>query len=49
MPIKKVFTDNRYTGWSNRSFLSGNHIADGIMRKDSTSAKITDLEIVPND
>jgi IS5 family transposase len=32
----------------NRQFLADNAIADGIMRKDSTTAKLTKLEIQRN-
>ena len=32
----------------NRKFLATNKIADGIMRKDSTTAKLTELEIARN-
>ena len=41
-PIKKVFADKGYAGKPNRDFLAGNKIADGIMRKDSTTAKLKD-------
>jgi IS5 family transposase len=44
-PIEKVFADKGYAGRPNRDFLAENEIADGIMRKDSTTAKLTDLEI----
>lgn len=47
-PIKKVFADKGYAGKPNRDFLAGNNIADGIMRKDTTTAKLTDLEIERN-
>ncbi|BBO67061.1 hypothetical protein DSCA_09910 [Desulfosarcina alkanivorans] len=47
-PIKKVYADKGYAGKPNRDFLAGNKIADGIMRKDSTTAKLTDLEIQRN-
>jgi IS5 family transposase len=47
-PIKKVYADKGYAGRPNRDFLAGNNIADGIMRKDSTTAKLTDLEIERN-
>jgi len=43
-----VFTDKGYAGKHNRDFLALNHIADGIMRKDSTTAKLTELEIERN-
>ena len=47
-PIKKVFADKGYAGFPNRNFLSMNNIADGIMRKDTTSAKLTEREIERN-
>ena len=47
-PIKKVYTDKGYAGNHSRSFLATNKIADGIMRKDSTTAKLTELEIARN-
>ena len=47
-PIKKVYADKGYAGKPNRDFLAGNKIADGIMRKDSTTAKLTNLEIERN-
>jgi IS5 family transposase len=47
-PIEKVFADKGYAGKPNRDFLAGNKIADGIMRKDSTTAKLTELEIERN-
>ncbi len=47
-PIKNVFADKGYAGLPNRRFLANNKIADGIMRKDSTTAKLTDLEIERN-
>jgi IS5 family transposase len=47
-PIKKVYADKGYAGKTNRDFLAGNKIADGIMRKDSTTAKLTDIEIERN-
>lgn len=43
-PIGKVYADKGYFGEPNRSFLCLNHIEDGIMRKDTTTAKITHLE-----
>jgi len=39
--INKVFADKGYAGKPNRYFLALNKIADGIMRKDSTTAKFT--------
>jgi IS5 family transposase len=47
-PIEKVFADKGYAGKPNRDFLAQNHIADGIMRKDSTTAKLTEQEIERN-
>ena len=47
-PIEKVFADKGYAGKPNRDFLAQNHIADGIMRKDSNTAKLTDMEIERN-
>ncbi len=43
-PIKKVYADKGYAGKPNRDFLALNDIADGIMRKDSTTAKLTQHE-----
>jgi IS5 family transposase len=43
-PIKKIYADKGYYGEPNRSFLSLNEIADGIMRKDTTTAKLTEIE-----
>ena len=42
--IKKVYADKGYAGKPNRNFLALNKIADGIMRKDSTTAKLTEYE-----
>jgi IS5 family transposase len=47
-PIEKVFADKGYAGKPNRDFLAENKIADGIMRKDSTTAKLTEFEIERN-
>jgi len=47
-PIKKVYADKGYHGEPNRSFLHLNEIEDGIMRKDTTTAKITEIEIERN-
>jgi len=44
-PIKKIYADKGYSGEPNRSFLNLNGIEDGIMRKDTTGAKITEIEI----
>jgi transposase, IS5 family len=46
--IKKVFADKGYAGKPNRNFLALNKIADGIMRKDSSTAKLTEFEIERN-
>ncbi|WP_213181593.1 transposase [Desulfosarcina cetonica] len=46
--IKIVYADKGYAGLPNRNFLSVNKIADGIMRKDSTTAKLTEREIERN-
>ena len=42
--------NSHLTGWRkpNRDFLALNDIADGIMRKDSTTAKLTEYEIERN-
>jgi IS5 family transposase len=47
-PIEKVFADKAYAGKPNRDFLALSKIADGIMRKDSTTAKLTEQEIKRN-
>ncbi len=47
-PIEKVYADKGYAGTPNRQFLADNEIADGIMRKDTTTAKLTDYEIERN-
>jgi len=47
-PIKKVYADKGYAGKPNRDFLALNKIKDGIMRKDSTTAKLTEPEIERN-
>jgi transposase, IS5 family len=46
--IQKVYADKGYAGKPNRDFLALNKIADGIMRKNSTTAKLTDSEILRN-
>jgi len=43
-PIQKVYADKGYFGEPNRVFLSMNKIADGIMRKETATAKLTDYE-----
>ena len=47
-PIKKVYGDKGYFGQPNRSFLHLNEIQDGIMRKDTKTAKLTEAEIERN-
>jgi len=47
-PIDKVYADKGYAGKPNRDFLALNKIADGIMRKNSTTAKLTKYEIERN-
>ncbi len=47
-PIEKVYADKGYFGHPNRSFLHLNGIADGIMRKDTKTAKLTETEIARN-
>ena len=47
-PIEKVYADKGYFGQPNRSFLHLNGIKDGIMRKDTTTAKLTEIEIKRN-
>ena len=43
-PIGKVYADKGYYGEPNRDFLNMNGIADGIMRRDTKSTKLTDYE-----
>jgi len=43
-PINKVYADKGYYGEPNRTFLHLNNIEDGIMRKDTTTAKLTVYE-----
>ena len=43
-PIEAVYADKGYAGKPNRDFLALNEIADGIMRKDSTTAKLPEYE-----
>ena len=43
-PVKKVLADKGYFGKPNREFLFMNNIADGIMRKNTTTAKLTSSE-----
>ena len=46
--IQKVYADKGYAGKPNRDFLAFNKISDGIMRKNSTTAKLTEYEIERN-
>jgi len=46
--IEKVYADKGYAGLPNRKFLAENKIADGIMRKNSTTATLTEYEIERN-
>jgi len=43
-PIENVYGDKGYFGRPNRIFLNLNGIRDGIMRKDTTKAKLTAME-----
>lgn len=47
-PLSMVYADKGYAGLPNREFLSMNKFGDGIMRKDSTRAKLTKREITRN-
>ena len=47
-PIGKIYADKGYYGGPNRSFLHLNDIEDGIMRKDTKTAKLTEIEIERN-
>ena len=47
-PIGKIYADKGYYGEPNRSFLHLNDIEDGIMRKDTKTAKLTEIEIERN-
>ncbi|MGA8831476.1 MAG: IS5 family transposase [Desulfomonilaceae bacterium] len=47
-PIQIIYADKGYFGEPNRGFLALNHIKDGIMRKDTTTAKLTEYEIERN-
>jgi IS5 family transposase len=46
--INKVYAGKGYVGEPNRSFLALNDIKDGIMRKDTVNAKLTETEINRN-
>ena len=43
-PIEEVYGDKGYFGEPNRAFLHINGIQDGIMRKDTVTAKLTETE-----
>jgi len=47
-PIEKVYADKGYYGEPNRSSLYLDEIEDGIMRKDTSTAKITEIEVERN-
>ena len=42
--FEKVYADKGYFGKPNREFLSMNNIADGIIRENTTTAKLTSYE-----
>ena len=42
--LEKVYADKGYFGEPNREFLTLNKIEDGIMRKDTSTAKLTEYE-----
>lgn len=46
--IQKVYADKGYAGAPNRGFLTLNNIEDGIMRKGSKTATLTETEIKRN-
>ena len=47
-PIKKIYADKGYYGEPNRHFLHRNDIEDRIMRKDTKTAKLTEIEKIRN-
>ena len=47
-PLSMVYADKGYAGLPNREFLSMNKFGDGIMRKESTRARLTEREIIRN-
>jgi len=47
-PIKKIYADKGYYGEPNRFFLHLNDIEDRIMRKDTKTAKLTEIEKARN-
>jgi IS5 family transposase len=42
--LQTVYADKGYFGELNRDVLKLNHIEDGIMRKDTAAAKLTEYE-----
>ncbi|MCF8096173.1 MAG: transposase [Desulfobacteraceae bacterium] len=46
--VQRSHADKGYAGEPNRKFLALNDIEDGIMRKDSSNARLTDFEIIRN-
>ncbi len=46
--LMKVYADKGYAGKPNRTFLAMNKFKDGIMRKDTKTAKLTEHEIKRN-
>ncbi|MFH2047487.1 MAG: transposase [Pseudomonadota bacterium] len=46
--LETVYADKGYFGEPNRNFLSLNDFRDGIMRKDTPTAKLTKYEINRN-
>jgi transposase, IS5 family len=47
-PVDKVYADKGYFGKPNRIFLNLNEIKDGVMRKNTTTSRLTDTEIKRN-
>ena len=47
-PIEKVYADKGYFGKPNRIFLNLNEIKDGVMRKNTTTTRLTATEIKRN-
>jgi len=47
-PIEKVYADKGYFGKPNRIFLNLNEIKDGVMRKNTTTSRLTEIEIKRN-
>ena len=46
--IKRVYADKGYYGKENRRFLDLNGISDGIMRRNTSRAKLTEYEVKRN-